>query len=483
MPRYIAIDLGAESGRVMLGTLDQAKLRLEEIHRFPNLPMKMENGLHWNIPLLWSEIQSGIGKAVLHAGGEVDGISTDSWGVDYVLMKSNSQTFSPPFIYRDPRQAAPYERLLRELGAEYIFAQTGIQLMAINTLYQLCAEESEVLRQADAMLLIGDYFNHLIAGSPQQARSEMSLASTTQLLNVETRQWAEPLIPRAGLPRKIFTPLVDTGTKLGPSQFLSSMQTIATCSHDTGCAVAAVPADLQPGWAYISSGTWSLEGVELDAPIVNDRCRALGFTNELGVNGTTRLLKNISGLYMLQQCRAMWKERGADVGYAELALMAEKAVPVRSLIRPETAVFGIPGDMPKRITEYCKSTEQPEPRDQGEFARCIYESLALLYRKTLLEVQELTGHTISRLHIVGGGSRSSLLNQSTADACGIPVMAGPVEATSMGNVLIQAQTLGHIAYGDIRKIVRASCSPETFEPKNGARMQEAFERFLNLPVN
>ena len=483
--RYIAIDLGAESGRVMLGTLEHGRLELEEIHRFGNVPVEIAGGLHWNIRQLWSEIEVGVGEAMRRGGGKVDGISTDSWGVDYVLVDRRGEILSPPFIYRDPRHAGPYERLMRDPGAAYIFDQSGIQLMSINTLYQLCAEPVELLQKADAMLLIGDYFNYLIAGSSRQPRSEMSLASTTQLLNVKTRGWADPLIARAGLPRKIFTPIVESGTTLGPSRFSPSMQTIATCSHDTGCAVAAVPADAQPGWAYISSGTWSLAGVELNAPIVTDRCRELGFTNEQGVNGTTRLLKNISGLYMLQQCRATWKAAGEDFNYEQLALMAEAAGGaggVASLIRPESAAFGLPGNMPERITQYCGATGEAAPSSPGEFVRCVYESLALLYRKTLLELQELTGVQINRLHIVGGGSRSTLLNQLTADACGIPVIAGPVEATSMGNVLIQGQTLGHIGAGDIRKIVRASCAPSPFEPIDTQRMQQAFEGFLRLPV-
>lgn len=480
---YIAIDLGAESGRVMLGTLDKPKLQLEQIDRFPNLPLQIAGGLHWNIPQLWSEIQIGITKAIQRASGEVHGISADSWGVDYVLLDARGQILSPPFIYRDPRHAPHYQRLLRDPGAAYIFANTGIQLMSINTLYQLSAELPERLQKAEAMLLIGDYFNHLISGCPPQPRSEMSLASTTQLLNVKTRQWSDLLIARAGLPRKLFTPLVESGTKLGSSQFSPSMQTIATCSHDTGCAIAAVPADSRPGWAYISSGTWSLAGVELNAPIVTDRCRELGFTNELGISGTTRLLKNISGLFVLQQCRAAWSEGGENLTYEQLASFAQAAPGLKSLIRPESAVFGAPGNMPQRITDYCRTTGQPAPTSPADFVRCIYESLALLYRQTLMDLRELTGIHINRLHVVGGGSQSTLLNQLTADACGIPVIAGPVEATSMGNILIQAQTLGHIASGDIRKIVRASCEPKTFHPIDTHRMDKAYERFLQLPVN
>ena len=488
--KYIAIDMGAESGRVMLGTLTPRgrgappTLELEEWHRFHNTPIVMAGGLRWNIQQLWSEIVHGVGRAVKAAGGpgNVHGISADSWGVDYILIGKGSPMLNPPFIYRDPRNTAPFERAMKDVGKEFIFGHTGIQFMAINTLYQLLAEPRELLDFADGWLTIADYVNWLVAGCPRTLSCEVSMASTTQLLDVRTRQWSDPLIERVGLPRRIFPTVVESGTKLGKSELVPGAEVIAGCSHDTACAIAAVPVEVDAQWAYISSGTWSLAGMELKQPIVSDRSRDLGFTNELGASGTTRLLKNISGLYMLQQCRSAWKAAGQEMSYAQLASMGEKAAPLRSLIRPDSAPFGAPGDMPSRIVEYCKQTNQPAPQNVGQFVRCIYESLALLYRKTLSELRELTGQSIARLHIVGGGSRATLLNQLSADACGVPVIAGPVEATSMGNVLVQANALGHISALDIRRIVRESVSAQTFTPTDERAMQEAFERFLKLPV-
>ena len=489
--RYIAIDLGAESGRVMLGTLREnshsspPELQLEEWHRFQNVPVEMAGAIRWNIPQLWADIQTGLAKAAAaakSAGSPVHGVSADSWGVDYVLLGKGSPMLAPPPIYRDPRTQPSFDKAMKDLGAEFIFANTGIQIMSINTLFQLLAEPRELLEVADAFLNIGDYFNYLLAGCPRRPTAEISLASTSQVFDVALGRWSDALIQRVGFPRRIFPNVTKSGTPIGKTPLLETAQVIAGCSHDTACAVAAVPAEGEPDWAYISSGTWSLAGVELAKPIVTDRCRELGFTNELGHAGTTRLLKNISGLYMLQQCRAEWGAGDKAISYAHLASMGEKARPLRSLIRPEYPAFSSPGGMCGKISEYCRKTGQTPPTEVGQFVRCIYESLSLLYRKTMLELTELTARPLRRLHIVGGGSRASLLNQLTADACAIPVFAGPVEATSMGNVLIQAAALGHISPPDIRTITRAASSLQTFEPHESGRMDEAYGKFLQLPV-
>ena len=482
---YIAIDLGAESGRVMLATLagTPLKLSLTEVHRFPNTPVAMAGGLRWNIQQLWSEISTGVAKAAASATGVVSGISTDSWGVDYVLIGSGSPMLAPPFIYRDPRHTPHYERMMKGVGREFIYAQTGIQFMPINTLYQLLSEPPALLGIADGFLPIADYVNWLLCGRPEQLSCEISMASTTQIFDVGRRQWSDALIERAGLPRDVFPNVVDSGTELGQCEVVPDAKVIATCSHDTGCAVAAVPAEGDnDDWAYISSGTWSLAGMELAAPVVTEQAREFGFTNELGAAGTTRLLKNISGLYILQQCRNVWSAAGQQFSYAELASLAETSPPARSLIRPDSSIFATPGDMPARIAEFCKKTGQPVPENIGQVVRCIYESLALLYRQTLLELQQLTGRVVRRLHIVGGGSRSSLLNQLSADACGLTVIAGPVEATSIGNALIQASALGHIKFSEIRQIVRQSVSPDVFQPAHNDVMHAAFERFKKLPM-
>ena len=479
---YISIDLGAESGRVMLATLAGGKLTLREIHRFANTPVAMAGGLRWNIQQLWAEILYGVAEAVTAATGQIDSISTDSWGVDYVLLGKGSPMLAPPFIYRDARHEPHFQQITRSVGREFIFANTGIQFMSINTLYQLLAEPVALLDIADRFLPIADYFNWLLAGRPPVASCEISLASTTQILNVQQRHWSKELIDRVGLPMRVFPEVVESGTDLGRCELVPGARVIAGCSHDTACAVAAVPADSSAQWAYISSGTWSLAGVELASPVVTTQAREFGFTNELGAGGTTRLLKNISGLYILQQCRKAWAADGHDLSYAELAAMAEHAPPLRSLIRPDSSLFATPGDMPARVATYCRQSSQQVPQNAGQFVRCIYESLALLYRQTLLELQQLTGQTITRLHIVGGGCRATLLNQLSADACQLPVVAGPVEATSMGNALVQAAALGHIQAGDIRTIVRDSVSPETYRPRRSEEIEASLPRYQKLPV-
>ena len=480
---YIAADLGAGSGRVMLGRLRGGELRLEEHARFDNEPVTIGGRLRWDVPELWRNVTRGIDRCLAAAAGDketVGGISTDTWGVDYVLQGLGEPMLALPTIYRDPRTDAVYDKVVAELGAGAIFEQTGIQFMPINTLYQLRSEHPDLLAAAERMVPLGDWFNHQLAGAGGPAKSELSLASTTQLFDARKREWAWDLIEAAGLRRELFPEVVDSGTILG--EHAGGAKVVATCTHDTGCAVAAVPASGESGeWAYLSSGTWSLLGVEADAPVVTDRCRELNFTNELGHGGKTRLLKNIGGLFILQQCRADWQKDRRDLGYHKLARMADEAAPLAALIRPDHPDFGQPGDMPHAIAEYCRRTGQKTPEPIGGYVRCIYESLALLYRKTLRELEELTGKTFETLHVVGGGGQARLLNQLTADATGLPVVVGPIEATAMGNLLIQAATLGDIDAADIRPIVRRSHRGETYTPQNTDAMDAAYERFLKLP--
>jgi rhamnulokinase len=483
---YIAIDLGAESGRIMLATLPTSSERcvsLTEIHRFTNTPIQRPDGLHWDLPRIESEIIVGLEKAKKAANGPIAGISTDSWGVDYVLIGPEGMPRSLPFIYRDPRQAEPFRTLTESPGREFIFMNTGIQLMAINTLYQLYAESKEALSSSRGFLFIADYVNHLLCGRPGALKVEASLASTSQAMDVQGRDWSDALIERVRLPRSLFPEIFDSGTILGDSVHFPGAKVVASCSHDTACAVAAVPASADSSWAYISSGTWSLAGVELPNPIVTQRCLELGFSNELGLGGKVRLLKNISGLYILQQCRAAWSNQGNDWDYETLANEARRMPAFSSLIRPDAARFAQPGDMPTRIADYCRETAQPIPRTPAEFVRCIYESLALLYRQTLADLRELTSQSISVLHIVGGGSRSDLLNQLTASACEIPVYAGPVEATSLGNVLVQACALGDLDVNQIRNVVRESVSPTRYEPQHDPLLNSAIDRFMKLPIS
>ncbi len=480
--QYIACDLGAESGRVMVGQLAAGKLTLDEVHRFSNAPIRVLGALRWDILRIFEELKTGI-KKVCDFHADVAGISVDSWGVDYVWFNAADPQLGVPFHYRDPRTDRFYESTRASLSDEFIFSQTGIQFMGLNTLYQLLADKEDrpgVLGLADGFLNIADYLNYLLCGVP---RAEESLASTTQLYNPNTRSWADELIQRIDLPRKLFPAIVPSATVLGPllpdistETGLGPVPVIATCSHDTGAAVAAVPA-IGRDWAYLSSGTWSLIGVELGAPLINAHARALNFTNEAGCEGTIRFLKNIVGLWLLQECRRQWALEGTTYDYDELTRLAQSAEPLRFLIDPGDPRFLRPGDMPEKIRSSCEEKGAPAPSTPGQFVRCILESLALLYRKTLDDLETLTGVSIRVLHIVGGGSKNALLNQCAADATGRQVVAGPVEATAIGNVLIQAIALKHIdTLASLRSIVSHSFPVHTYQPCHSPEWQAALKR-------
>jgi rhamnulokinase len=484
---YVACDLGAESGRVMLGRLEDGRIGLEQLHRFPSAAVSVLGSLRWDVLRIFEELKAGL-RVLAQRNIPVASLSVDSWGVDYVLLNAVHPFLWPPFHYRDARTEQTYEKLRTEIGSELIFAETGIQFMPINTIYHLASDlekSRSLLECADCFLTIGDYFNYLFSGV---SRVDESIASTTQLYNPRTRTWSSVLIERCGFPRKIFPDLVAPGTVLGgllpdvaAETGLTGIQVVAACSHDTAAAVAAVPANETEGWAYLSSGTWSLLGVELPAPLINEGARKLNFTNEAGYGGTTRFLKNIVGLWLLQECRRVWQSQGAKLDYASLIVEAKRAEPFRSLIDPRAARFLKPGDMPQRIVNYCKETNQPVPSSPGQFVRCILESLSLLYRLTIEEIEQATGNPIRRLHIVGGGSQNELLNEFAADATEREVIAGPVEATAIGNVLIQAIALGHVqSLAALREIVRDSFSLHTFEPRVTADWQAGYQRFLGL---
>jgi rhamnulokinase len=490
---YLACDLGAESGRVMLGSLTEGVLALEEIHRFPNAPQQAESSLHWNLPALLAEVKTGLGKAAARQL-PIASISTDSWGVDYVLVDARGEFLLPAFHYRDPRTSRGVARVEACVDRATLFEETGIQFMPLNTIYQLAAEPADRLAQAGQMLMVADAFNAFLSGV---ARVEESNASTTQLYNPRTRQWSEPLLARLELPPRLFPPVVPSGTRLGPLRpalaqecGLPAMEVVAGCSHDTGAAVAAVPASTPPAgskpagppdWAYLSSGTWSLMGVELPAPLINARCRELNFTNEIGYGGSIRLLKNISGLWLVQECRRAWAAAGHDLDYAALTQLAAAAPPFVSFVDPTDARFLSPGGMPEKIAAFCRETGQPAPGDPGAFVRCALESLALLYRRTLRQIEQLIGGKIQRLHIVGGGSKNSLLNQFTADALQIPILIGPVEATAAGNVLIQALALGHLpSLAAARQIVHRSFPVTPVPPGPAVEWEAAAKRFEAL---
>lgn len=502
---FLACDLGAESGRVILGRLDNGILSLEELHRFATGARRLRGTLRWDILHIFEELKAGLRTAAeraRHDGFSIESLSVDSWGVDYALFSSEAALLAPPFHYRDSRTDATYRCALEKATPETIFAETGIQFMSINTLYQLMADVANsprLLAAADQFLNIADYMNSLFCGV---ARAEESLASTTQLYNPVERQWSGTLLSRLELPERLFPQIVPSGTVLGEilpemieaTTLPAGMKVIASCSHDTGCAVAAVPAEGDGGdkqnerddWAYLSSGTWSLLGVELPAPLINEEVRAANYTNEAGINGTTRFLKNTAGLWLLQECRREWELAGEKISYETLASLAAEAPPLRSLVNPSAPAFQKPGEMPEKIRAWCRDTAQPEPRTPGEFTRCIYESLALLYRQNMESLRRLTGRPLRRLHIVGGGSQSSLLNQFAADATQCEVFAGPVEATAIGNVLIQALALGHIgSLAALRETVRRSFPVQTHTPTREtaetALWEAAYARFRQLP--
>lgn len=483
----VSVDLGAESGRVILGTLRGGKLAMEVVHRFPTGATEVNGTLRWNVIGFHGEILRGL-SMIAARKVKVAGISCDSWGVDYVLTRDDAPLVSQPFQYRDPRTERTFGPTVRKLGAPAIFAETGVMFMGINTLYQLVDDvrsRPELLKAAHRFLHIGDYFNWLLCGVP---RAEVSLASTTQLWNPRRKTWSSKLIGDLKLPGHLFPIVVPSGTILGKTRGvpgLESAKVIASCSHDTGCAVAAVPTEPGEDWAYLSSGTWSLLGVELPKPLINEEVRAANLTNEAGFDGTTRFLKVLVGLWILQECRREWERTDGPTDYGIIAKLAKKAPTLRSLIRPDDPRFAAPGDMVRKIQSFCRETRQPVPTSPGAIARCILESLALLYQSEVETIERLTGRTIRRLHVVGGGSKNDLLNQATADALGRTVIAGPTEATAAGNLLIQAHALGKVhGLTGIRKVVRASFPGETFKPNRTHRTawDKARARFAALGV-
>jgi rhamnulokinase len=467
----------------MLGTLDSGKILLEELHRFPNGPVKTSGALHWNIDGLFEELKTGLKKAAARQL-PIAGISTDSWGVDYVLYDGRGLILPPVWHYRDARTAGGVEHVRAHVDWPVVYSETGIQFMALNTIYQLAAEPPGRLADAKQLLLIGDAFNYFCSGV---AKNEVSLASTTQLYNPQTRTWSKKLFSALGFREEMFAPICPSGTRLGPLKKnlaietgLPQIEVIASCSHDTGAAVAAVPAAGE-NWAYLSSGTWSLMGVEWPKPVITDQGRGLGFTNEIGLGNTVRLLKNIVGLWIVQECRRQWVKEGKKYDFAALESLAAAAPPFVSLINPDDPRFLSPDDMPRKIDEFCRETGQPVPANHGAYMRCIYESLALFYRVVLRRIERLTGKKIERLHIVGGGSQAGTLNQFTASALKIPVLAGPTECTALGNILIQAITLGHLpSHAAAREVVRNSFELKTLAPQATAEWDAAAARFEKL---
>jgi rhamnulokinase len=484
--KLLAIDLGAESGRCVLGLFDGERVRLEAVHRFANGAVRTLDTLHWDVLRLYAEMLAGLRRCATDFGG-VDAVGVATWGVDFALLGRGGTLLGNPRHYRDPHTEGVMEAAFARVPKEEVFRQTGIQFMRFNTLFQLLAlqrDHSPLLDAAETLLFMPDLFHYFFTGLKV---NEFSDASTSQMYDPTRRAWAYELVKAFGLPTNILGTIVQPGTVLGPLRNtviaetgLGAVPVIAPASHDTGAAVAAVPAKGE-AWAYISSGTWSLMGVELPGPLINDQTLKYNFTNEGGVGGTIRLLKNVMGLWLVQECRRAWERAGVTYEYAELARQAEAAPAFVSLVNPDDAAFILPASMPAALGEFCRRTGQPVPTEPGLVVRCALESLALKYRWVLERLEELTGKRLEVIHVVGGGSQNTLLNQLTADACNRPVLAGPVEATAAGNVLVQAIGLGLLgSLTDARAVVRQSFEMTEFVPRNPDAWQGPYRRFLKL---
>lgn len=468
---YLAADFGGGSGRVIAGWLEDGKLTMEEIHRFGNRQVRLGDHVYWDFPALFEDMKAGLKKAA-SKGYEVESIGVDTWGVDFGLIDRDGQLLGNPVCYRDARTAGMTEKLFETLNPTEHYATTGIQVMEINTLAQLLSIKGTAqLEAAEHLLFMPDLFSYFLTG---KATNEYCIASTSELLDAKRREWSWETIEALGLPKRIFGDIVMPGTVRGELRKdiaeetgLKDVKMIAVGSHDTASAVAAVPAIEGDGpVAFLSSGTWSLLGIELPEPILTEEARQAEFTNEGGVGGRIRFLQNITGLWILQRLMAEWKERGEEQTFGELLPAAEQAS-ISSIIPVADAAFTNPPSMEKAISDYCRQSDQPVPQTKGEFVRCLFQSLAKKYKDAIEGVNGLLPESLKRLHIIGGGSQNGLLNQFTADALEIPVWAGPVEATAMGNILVQAMAAGEVAdLAELREVVRRSVTPKVFEPNN-----------------
>ncbi|HUE36151.1 MAG TPA: rhamnulokinase family protein [Candidatus Acidoferrum sp.] len=482
----LAADLGAGSGRVVAGIYDGTRLELAELNRFPNEPVKKAESWHWDLDRLFASIKEGIATGVKNYGAAVASVGVDTWGVDYGLLDAHGKLPGAPFQYRDKRTQGMEEEACRRMPRREIYERTGIQFMFFNTLFQLLAEAKarEQIEKADRLLFMPDLVHYFLSGV---AVNERSIASTSQLLNPCMQTWDHELIKAMGLPERIFGKLVDAGTVLGEllpgvavETGAKNLKVITPAGHDTASAVVGVPAD-EPEPVFLSSGTWSLMGRELKEPVISDVSYEATFSNEGGVFGTTRFLKNIAGMWLLQECKRAWDGAGEKISYDELESQAQASPPFATLLDPDATDFQTPADMPAAITAFCQKTGQPAPATPGAFTRAIFESLALKYRKVKETLAQVTARPIDHIYIVGGGSKNAILNQFAADALNCRVMAGPVEATSIGNLVMQLFALGEIrSLAEVRALVRRSVEPKVFEPKNTGVWDEAYGRFQKI---
>lgn len=485
--QVLAVDMGAESGRAIIGTFDGKKIELEEVHRFSNLSVRLPDGLHWEILYLFNEVIKGIKAGVEKTGDQLKSVGLDTWGVDHALINESGSLTYLPFHYRDTRTDDMMEVVFDKVSKETVFEETGIQFMSINTLYQLAelVKSNPVsVESAKTFLTIPDLLNYWLTGKKV---CEYSIATTTQFYNPVTKDWSWPLLEAIGVPKQIFPEIVPSGTELGKflphvAEFTGSdsMTVIAPACHDTGSAVLAVPFD-EAESAYLSSGTWSLLGLELDEPVINETTLGMNFTNEGGFGGTIRFLKNITGLWIVQECRRYWDSIGEPMNYTEITKLAAEAKPFTCLLDTEYPEFLKPGDMPNKVKHYAEMTGQSVPQTKGEIVRSVLESLAMKYREEFQKMEQVKGKTIEKLNIVGGGTQNKLLNQFAANALNREVITGPVEATALGNILGQLISLGEIKdAAEAREVVKNSCDLEQYTPENVAQWETAYGKYCKL---
>lgn len=484
MPKKVlAFDFGASSGRAMLGSFQNGKIEFREIHRFENNPVTLNGTLYWDFPYLFQQIKVGITQAKQEGG--FDSIAIDTWGVDFGLIDRHGDLLQNPVHYRDLRTDRMMEEVFAVVPREEVYRQTGIQFMRINSLYQLmylAKERPELLKRTEKILFMPDLFSYFLTG---KISAEYTMASTTQLMNPNTGDWCYEMLEKLGIPTRILPELHDAGTIYGELSDaiceeldVPKVPVISVAAHDTASAVAAIPTK-EKDFIYISCGTWSLFGTELEKPCINEKTLHYNLTNEGGINRTTRLLKNTMGLWLIQESRRQWRREGFDVSYHDLEVAALAAEPFRSFIDPNAPEFEMPGNLPNRVREFCKRTGQPVPENRGEVMRCIYESLALKHRSSLEMVEDITDRNYETIHVIGGGVKDGFLCQITANACNKKVVAGPMEATVTGNIAVQLMTLGEFEnLSQVRQAVAASSNTKTYLPADCKKWDAVYERFL-----
>ncbi|SDM85827.1 rhamnulokinase [Paenibacillus sp. yr247] len=483
----LAVDFGASSGRTILGCWNGSKLTIEEIHRFSNDPVELGGRLYWDFLRLFHELKKGIHAFKQHASGSQASIAVDTWGVDYGFVDGKGKLLGNPYHYREARNARAMDELLQHTSERELYSRSGIQPLSFNTIFQLYAESKEQgLTLADdvRLLLMPDLFRFYLSGIRS---TEYTIASTTGLLDPRARDWDRNLLQQLGMPSSLFTDLVMPGTiqgtlrkEIAEELQVGAMPIVTAASHDTASAVVSIPS-LEGDYTFISCGTWSLMGVEIDQPIITEDSRRFGFTNEGGVEQKIRMLKNIMGLWLLQECKRQWELEGDSISFAHMQEMAKLEPGLQSYVDAQDPVFLAPGNMPERIRLYCAQTSQSVPQTKAELIRCVVDSLAMKFKQTLDEIEQLLSRKLSTIHMVGGGIQNQLICQLTANATGRPVIAGPVEATAIGNIMMQIKAHGEVqSLEEIRQVVRDSFPPERYESQDEAHWQQAYQAYLQV---